>query len=344
MLRELRADDWEGDELAQGALDAVLRGAELTRLMLAFARRQSLAPERCDINEAIRVIVGLLRRTLGEAIEIDLQLAADLWPVMIDRVQFEAAITNLATNARDAMPRGGQLTITSRKTHLDEDYAALHPEVTPSDYVLVEVHDTGTGILPEVLDRIFEPFFTTKEPGQGTGLGLSMVFGFLKQSGGHITAYSEVGEGTTFRLYLPPVHDTVVPDDAATRPLPELGHNEMILVVEDSAGLRQVLSRQLSTAGYRVLEAQDGRTALDTIEANEAIDLLLTDIVMPGGMSGHELRRTAIELRPKLKTLLTTGFSGLTNRGTAKVPDAPVLRKPYRKEELLRLVRETLDN
>jgi CheY-like chemotaxis protein len=205
--------------------------------------------------------------------------------------------------------------------------------------VSIEVHDTGTGIPPEVLDHIFEPFFTTKEPGQGTGLGLSMVFGFLKQSSGHISAYSEVGEGTTFRLYLPPVRDAVTSGDAAAEPPPQPGQNELILVVEDSAGLRQVLCRQLSAAGYRVLEAADGRTALDMIETNEAIDLMLTDIVMPGGMNGHELTRAALNLRPHLKTLLTTGFAGLTNGAAA----THILRKPYRKDELLRLVHETLN-
>ena len=282
-----------------------------------------LGARTCDINQVIGVIVGLLRRTLGEAIVIELRLASDLWPVLIDRVQFEAAITNLATNARDAMPRGGQLTITTRNTHLDEDYAATHSEVASGDYVSIEVHDTGTGIPPEVLDHVFEPFFTTKEPGQGTGLGLSMVFGFLKQTGGHINAYSEVGEGTTFRLYLPPVHDAVTSDDTAVQLPPELGHNETILVVEDSAGLRQVLSRQLNAAGYRVLEAADGRAAREKIESNEAIDLLLTDIVMPGGMNGHELVRLAAQLRPNLKTLLTTGFSDLTN-GRAAAASTPV--------------------
>ncbi|HUD59390.1 MAG TPA: ATP-binding protein [Acetobacteraceae bacterium] len=344
MLRERCAIDPENDELASGALEATLRGAELTRLMLAFARRQPLLPERCDINQVIRVIVGLLRRTLGEDILIDLKLAEDLWPVLIDRVQLEAAITNLATNARHAMPDGGQLTIVTRNTRLDEDYAVAHTELAPGDYASIEVSDTGTGMAPELLDRIFEPFFTTKEPGQGTGLGLSMVFGFLKQSGGHINVYSEVGEGTTFRLYLPPTSEVAASGGTVAEPPPEPGRNETILVVEDSAGLRRVLTRQLTAAGYSVLAVENARTAIEHIETPEVIDLLLTDIVMPGGMNGHELARVAVQLRPNLKTLLTTGFSDMANGGVVVPSSTRILRKPYRKDELLRLVRDALND
>jgi signal transduction histidine kinase len=344
MLREQPTIDPEHDELASSALEAALRGAELTRLMLAFARRQPLLPELCDINQVIRVIVRLLRRTLGEDILIDLQLADDVWPVLIDRVQLEAAITNLATNARHAMPRGGELAIITRNTCLDEDYAAAHADLVAGDYVSIEVSDTGTGMPPGLVERIFEPFFTTKEPGQGTGLGLSMVFGFLKQSGGHINVYSELGEGTTFRLYLPPARDAAIPDVVIEQPPPKSGCNETILVVEDSAGLRQVLIRQLTAAGYRVLEADNARAALDSIEAHTAIDLLLTDIVMPGGINGHELARIAVQLQPKLKMLLTTGFSEMANGG-AKLPStARILHKPYRKDELLRMVHDALND
>jgi CheY-like chemotaxis protein len=262
---------------------------------------------------------------------------------MVDVAQLEAAIANLATNARDAMPDGGQLTIVTRNTRLDEDYAQRYDEVAPGDYVLIEVTDTGGGMAPEVLQHIFEPFFTTKEPGHGTGLGLSMVFGFMKQSGGHISAYSEVGHGTTFRLYLPPVPDAVAATEPMAQAPPEPGQNEMILAVEDSAGLRQILVRQLTSAGYRVLEAGDARVALETIESGADIDLLLTDIVMPGGMNGHELARLAMLRRPDLKTLLTTGFSDVTNgNGSSGAPH--ILRKPYRKDELLRYVREALES
>jgi signal transduction histidine kinase len=343
MLREQWTHEPENDELVTGALDAALRGAELTRLMLAFARRQPLQPERCDINRVITFIIRLLRRTLGEDITIDLHLADDLWPALIDRVQLEAAITNLATNARHAMPSGGRLTIATRNTLLDEDYAAAHAELAPGDYVAIEVSDTGTGMPPEVLERIFEPFYTTKGPGQGTGLGLSMVFGFLKQSGGHINVYSEVGEGTAFRLYLPPARGDAKPDDGVEQHPAESGNNETILTVEDSAGLRQVLARQLTAAGYRVLQAENARAALDQIESNAVIDLLLTDIVMPGGMNGYELARAAAQLRPELKTLLTTGFADMPNGGPAAMSSLRILRKPYRRDELLRLVRDALN-
>ncbi len=346
-VRESCSYDREMAELTGSAVEAALRGADLTRQLLAFARRQSLAPKQCDINETIGTIVRLLSRTLGEDIVIDLQLGTGVWPVMVDVAQLEAAITNLATNARDAMPHGGQLTIVTRNTRLDEDYAQRYDEVAAGDYVLIEVSDSGSGMSPEVLLHIFEPFFTTKEPGHGTGLGLSMVFGFMKQSGGHISAYSELAEGTTFRLYLPPVPDAVASTEPQVQAPPEPGHNEMILAVEDSAGLRQILVRQLTSAGYRVLEAGDARLALETIDSGADIDLLLTDIVMPGGMNGHELARAATLRRPELKTLLTTGFSEVTNgngaSGNGGSGRRHILRKPYRKDELLRYVREALD-
>jgi len=192
-----------------------------------------------------------------------------------------------------------------------------------------------------VRERIFEPFFTTKDPGEGTGLGLSMVFGFLKQSGGHINVYSELGEGTIFRLYLPPARGAVAPLAPVEQPEAKRGNNETILAVEDSSGLRQVLVRQLSAAGYRVLQAENATMALDALESDEAIDLLLTDIVMPG-MNGHDLANRAVALRPRLKTLLTSGFSDMANGGAAVATPTRILRKPYRREELLRLVQEAL--
>ena len=193
MLREIRAEDPVTNELVRDALELALRGADLTRRLLAFARRQPLQPERANINEVVGAIVRLLTRTLGENISIEMALSPNLWPVLIDRAQFEAAIANLATNARDAMPRGGALAIATSNGRLDEAYAAVHADVTAGQYVVVEVSDSGTGMPADVLTRIFEPFFTTKEQGKGTGLGLSMVFGFMKQSGGHITVYSEPG-------------------------------------------------------------------------------------------------------------------------------------------------------
>ena len=312
LIRLHFGDDPDAVTLIEEAKKAALQGAELTRQMLAFARRQPLVPERTDVNEVILDFGRLLNRVLGEDVMIDLILADNVWPVLIDKVQLEAAITNLATNARHAMPRGGQLTIATRNTSLDESYVESHPEVSAGEYVLIEVSDTGTGMPPEVPSRLFEPFFSTKEPGQGAGLGLSIVFGFLRQSGGHVSAYSEVGLGSTFRLYLPRTlrvsvaGSTVIP--AVTEP--EHGHGEIVLAVEDNEGLRQVLVRQLTSAGYRASEAGNARDALEQLESDQPIDVLLTDIVMPGGMSGAELADRAKILRPGLKIILTSGFSG----------------------------------
>jgi PAS domain S-box-containing protein len=343
LLRELRADDPVTDELVRDAQDSALRGADLTRRLLAFARRQPLQPERSDINDVIGGIVKLLTRTLGENITIELALATNIWPVQIDRAQFEAVIANLATNARDAMPRGGTLLIDTRNGWLDEAYAAAHTEVTPGDYVVIEVSDSGSGMPPEVLTRIFEPFFTTKEQGKGTGLGLSMVFGFMKQSGGHITVYSELGEGTTFRLYLPRISQTELVVDERPQELASSGGSETILVVEDNAGLRRIVVRQLSDAGYHVLEAPDAEAAMVIIETPERIHLLLTDIVMPGEMDGRELARAAVARRPLLRTLLTSGFPDARWGSSTSRTGGRLLSKPYRKEELRRAVREALE-
>jgi len=343
MLREIRAEDPVTDELVGDALDSALRGADLTRRLLAFARRQPLQPEPADINEVIGAIVRLLMRTLGENITIELALASDVWPVQIDRAQFEAVIANLATNARDAMPRGGSLLIATHNGRLDEAYAAAHTDVAPGDYVVVEVSDSGTGMPQEVLTRIFEPFFTTKEQGKGTGLGLSMVFGFMKQSGGHITVYSEPDKGTTFRLYLPRLLEAPKTSDERQDESAPLGGSETVLVVEDNAGLRRIVVRQLSEAGYRVLEAADAEAAMTIIESPEPIHLLLTDIVMPGAMDGRDLARVAAMRRPLLRTLLTSGFPDARWGGVTPRTGGRLLSKPYRKEELRRAVREVLD-
>jgi PAS domain S-box-containing protein len=343
MLRELRAEDPVTDELVRDALEATLRGADLTRRLLAFARRQPLQPEQADINEVIGAIVRLLTRTLGENISIELALSPNVWPVQIDRAQFEAVIANLATNARDAMPRGGTLSIATQNGRLDDAYAAAHTEVEPGDYVVVEVSDSGTGMPPEVLTRIFEPFFTTKEQGRGTGLGLSMVFGFMKQSGGHISVYSEPDAGTTFRLYLPRRTKTPPKVEERSEKIAPPGGTETILVVEDNPGLRRIATRQLRQAGYRVLEASDAEAAMRIIDSQEPIELLLTDIVMPGEMDGRDLARVASELRPTLRTLLTSGFPDGRLGGSTPHTGARLLSKPYRKEELCRAVREVLD-
>ncbi len=330
------------DELAGEALDAALRGADLTRRLLAFARRQPLQPVRVDINELVDGITKLLSRTLGERIEIDVRLAPELWPVIADPAQLNAALTNLATNARDAMPNGGRLTITTGQRTLDPDYASLHPGVIPGDFAMIEVSDTGTGMPPEVLARIFEPFFTTKSPGEGTGLGLSMVFGFMKQSGGHINVYSEPGVGTTFRLYLPRAPESSEVDKGIEIEQEPHGSGEIVLAVEDNASLRRIVVRQLRELGYNVLEAENATAALAILE-REHVDLLFSDVVMPGELSGLELARTALERWPQVRVLLTSGFPGTKIAGSlGAAASARLLSKPYRKLDLARSIRSVL--
>ncbi len=343
LLREAPSGDPDTDEYIGEALSAALRGADLTRRLLAFARRQPLQPARIDVNELIGGIVRLLARTLGEEIQITLDLNPDLWPVVVDPAQLESSLTNLATNARDAMPGGGQLIIVTGNRSLDADYAAQYPEVQPGDYAMVEVTDTGTGMPPETASRIFEPFYTTKETGKGTGLGLSMVFGFIKQSGGHINVYSEVGIGTTFRLYLPRAGAGVEASPAVPPTALVRGNGETVLAVEDNASLRRVVARQLTELGYRVLEAEDSQTALRILES-EPVDLLFTDIVMPGGTSGYEIAGRVLARFPQIKVVLTSGFPENRANGDATSRGLRLLSKPYRRDDLGRIIREVLDS
>ena len=332
-------------EMIGEALEAAWHGADLTRRLLAFARQQPLQPKCVNVNDLVTNIIRLLSRTLGENIEISLNLAAHLPPTVIDPAQLEASLVNLANNARDAMPSGGKLKITTASRHIDADYAAQHAEVTAGDYVSIEVSDTGAGMPPEVLSRIFEPFFTTKEPGRGTGLGLSMVFGFVKQSGGHISVYSEPGTGTTFRLFLlPATEDVAAAGESVVPHVVRRGGGETILVVDDKAPLRRVAMRQLRELGYRVLEAENATAALELMD-RQNVDLLFTDVVMPGGTDGVELARQARQRRPALKVVLTSGFAEAHMNGSSRPlpPDAPLLTKPYRREELAAVVRAELE-
>jgi PAS domain S-box-containing protein len=344
MLQPLLEGRDDGGELVDEALAAALRGADLTRHLLAFARRQPLNPTRIAVNEQIINVTKLLTRTLGERIRISLDLAPDLWPVMADPVQLEGCIINLAANARDAMPNGGTLTITTANRQLDAHYAEAHVDVTEGDYAMTEVTDTGTGMTAGVLEQIFEPFFTTKGQGKGTGLGLSMVFGFLKQSNGHISAYSEPGAGSTFRLYLPRVGGPT-----AERPTPanrtmQRGNGEAVLVVEDSEPLRRVVVRQLNDLGYQVIEA-DGADAALLILAHRSVALVFTDIVMPGEVDGFGLATSVLQRWPSTKILLTSGFpeAKINGRLGGAASSARLLVKPYRTDDLARVVREVLE-
>jgi len=343
IVLDAQRQDGTNEELS-AALSAAWKGADLTRSLLAFARRQPLEPKRVALNDLVGNTTKLLGRTLGENIGITLDLSADAWPVIADPAQLEASLVNLATNARDAMPAGGRLQIATGNRHLDADYAAQHQDVVPGDYALIEVADDGKGIPRQMLGRIFEPFFTTKELGKGTGLGLSMVFGFMKQSGGHINVYSEEGVGTTFRLYLPrATEDSTGANAPPSEQLPGT-NGEAILLVEDNTELRRVAVRQLLDLGYRVLQAGDVATALRALE-HEAVDLVLTDLMLPGGRSGYDLVRAVLDRRPATRIVLMSGFpDAMLPGGTGERPAYPLVCKPFRKADLARTLRAAFDN
>ncbi|MBV9834059.1 MAG: PAS domain S-box protein [Alphaproteobacteria bacterium] len=329
-------------EHAAAAMHGAQRGAELVRGLLAFARQQPLEPQTVDANALLGNTARLLGRMLGGNIVVEFNGAADLWPVHIDAPNLESAIVNLAVNARDAMPEGGRLTLTTRNVTVHAVDHRDHRGFAPGDYVAVTASDSGSGIPPEVMSRIFDPFFTTKEPGKGTGLGLSMVFGFVKQSGGHIQVDSVVGKGTTVRLYLPRAASEIRADDAAEGQ-PEARTRERILVVEDNAAVRQIVIMQLRKLGYATMEADRASAALALLDAGEPFDLLFTDLAMPGGISGLVLAREALSRRDKLKVLFTSGLpASLASVDGFGGPDA-VLAKPYRIDALARKVRQVLD-
>lgn len=346
VMAELAPSTPEQAELSAAALEAALSGAELTRRLLAFARRQPLQPENVDVNALLSGITKLLARTLGEDIKVTLDLDPATKPIFVDRVQLETAITNLANNARDAMPVGGQLIVATHNGFLDRDYIEQHFEVESGEYVTIEITDTGQGMAPEIVERIFEPFYTTKGLGRGTGLGLSMVFGFVKQSAGHINVYSEPGRGTTFRLYLRPSQSSsqvALVDDAP--PLqPHYTNQETLLVVEDNVKLRTVVVRQLEAIGLRVFEAGNAQAALGVLKTEPRIDLVFTDVVLPGDMDGYALARTIQDDYPDSKIIMTSGFPGTRFSETKLGNTLPLLSKPYRKQDLIRIVREVLDS
>ncbi|MCX7789258.1 MAG: PAS domain S-box protein, partial [Chloroflexaceae bacterium] len=308
LLSEALADNPDLKPLAEMIGTAAQRGSALTQHLLAFARRQALDPRAVDVNRLITGMDGLIRRALGEHIEIRLMLAPALWRALVDPAQLESALLNLCINARDAMPAGGALTIETANVLLDQHYADRATEVTPGAYVLVAVSDTGLGIAPEHLPHVFEPFFTTKGQGKGSGLGLSMVYGFVKQSQGHVTIYSEPGQGTTVKLYLPRTVEEVAGYETDVEGA-WLGGDETILLVEDDEAVRHFARQQLTSLGYRVLEAATGPEALEIVRAHDDIALLFTDIVMPGGMSGRDLVEAARQVRPGLKVLYTSGYA-----------------------------------
>ena len=330
-------------ELLDEALSAALRGAEVTRQLLAFSRRQPLQPKLVEPNDVARGMSKLVSRAIGEQIKVRLELPEDAWPVVIDPAQLESALLNLAVNARDAMPDGGTLTIETANFSFDGEEAQAHVEGAAGEYLMIAVSDTGTGMPPEIVVRVFEPFFSTKGVGKGTGLGLSMVYGFVKQSGGNAKIYSEPGVGTTIRLYLPRAAVAASADVPAEAPLAVARGGERILVVEDNDGLRRLALRQLRELGYETVEAANGVDALTILESSQAIDLLFTDIVMPGGIDGRTLARRAAALRPDLKVLFTSGFTAAAGAEVAAELADRLISKPFRKTELARRVRASLD-
>ena len=347
LLLDLISDNTKFKKPIDTALRAALRGRDLTQRLLAFSRTQLLAPKPMEVNECVSTVAGLMRRTLGEDVEIETVLADGLWQAMADESQLENVLLNLALNSRDAMPEGGGLTIETANSHLDQEVAERESEVSAGDYVMITVSDTGMGMAPEIVRRCFEPFFTTKEIGQGSGLGLSMVYGFIKQSGGHVAIDSEPGRGTAVKLYLPRAAVTeprdFVPGTARQTTLPT--GDETIFVVEDDADVRAFVCAILKDLGYHVLEAADGPSAVAVMEDNSAIDLLLTDTVLPGGMSGGNIAEEFNKRYPNGLVLYTSVYDeddivrrGRWDRGTR------LLAKPYRAESLAQIVRNTLDS
>jgi PAS domain S-box-containing protein len=324
----------------QRFIDNALRGADraanLTRRLLAFSRRQALDAKPTNVGKLVAGMSELLRRTLGEAIAIETVNAGDLWPVLVDANQLESALLNLAVNARDAMPAGGKLTIETANSQLDETYTARYEGLEPGPYVMIAVSDTGMGMTRDVIERAFEPFFTTKEVGHGTGLGLSQVYGFVKQSGGHVRAYSEVGEGTTIKLYLPRLAGDAATDERVEhKSVPARGVGETILVVEDDDNVRTATSDMLRELGYRVIAAADGASALHLVDARPDIRLLFTDVGLPGGMNGRQLADAVRERRPELPVLFTTGYArnAIVHHGRLD-PGIHLLPKPFTYAEL----------
>ena len=348
MQRRLARGDTDVQRFIESAMQGAESAASLTRRLLAFSRQQTLKPESVSCNKLITGMSDLLRHTIPEHIEIETVLAGGLWRTYVDPSGLESAILNLVVNARDAMPQGGRLTIESANAHLDEAYAAQHPDVSAGQYVMVAVTDTGSGIPDDIIDSVFEPFFTTKQPGYGTGLGLSQVHGFIKQSGGHIKIYSEEAHGTAVKLYLPRlVSEASTARDSrgsGAQAVSLIHGSETILVVEDEATVRQGAVTMLEELGYTVLEAEGGAQALEVLDAHTETALLITDVVMPG-MNGRQLAEEAVRRRPALRVLFTTGYTrnAIVHHGILD-PDVQLITKPYTLEALSLKISEVLSS
>ena len=344
LKRRMQRGETDVARFIDGAMEGAERAANLTRRLLSFARRQALAPEPIDANKFVASISDLLRRTLGEQIRLETVLAGGLWRIHADAGELETAILNLAVNARDAMPDGGHLTIETANAHLDHAYAAEHIGLPPGQYVLVAVSDSGEGMSREVMSQAFDPFFTTKSVGKGTGLGLSQVHGFVHQSQGHVKIYSELGSGTTVKIYLPRFHGADAPMPSKRPDAKEIvqGHAEVMLVVEDEEQVRRLSVEALTELGYTVLEAPGGAAALRVIDERPDIALLFTDIVMPD-INGRKLADEAVRRRPNLKVLYTTGYTSnaIIHNGVLD-PGVHLVTKPFTLEHLAAKISEAL--
>ena len=332
---------------AENAMRGARRAESLTQRLLAFSRQQPLDPKPLDLGRLVASMSDLLRRTLGEQITVETVLGGGVWRAHADPNQLELAILNLAVNARDAMPNGGKLTLETGNVYFDDKYAATQAEVTPGQYVMVAVTDNGSGMAPDVKDKAFDPFFTTKEVGHGTGLGLSQVYGFVKQSGGHVKIYSEVGEGTTIKLYFPRVHagsESETDDDDDARSLSLGSSDETVLVVEDDADVRTFSTETLIELGYRVLQAETGRAGLHLLESDPTIQVLFTDVGLPGGMNGRQLADEARRRRPGLRVLFTSGYArnAIVHDGRLD-PGVELLTKPFTQAALAEKIRDIFD-
>jgi PAS domain S-box-containing protein len=323
------------------ALASAKRAAALTQRLLAFSRRQALDPKPVDVNVLVKSVEDLVRRSVGEQIIVEAVLSGGLWATKVDRNELEHALINLCVNARDAMPDGGRITIETSNGHLDAAYAARQPDVKAGQYVVLSVTDTGTGMTPDILERVFEPFFTTKPIGQGTGLGLSQLHGFVKQSGGHVAVYSEVGQGTSVKIYLPRHHGAVIEEPVEAAPeLARAEAQETVLVVEDEDTVRMLVLDVLDELGYAAHEAIDAVNALRILESDTRVDLLITDVGLPG-MNGRQLADRARELRSGLKTLFITGYAHNAAVGNGLLePGMEVLTKPFAVDHLASRIRE----
>ena len=343
LQRQLAEADAKVRRRVDNAMHGAQRAATLTKRLLAFSRQQPLTPAPIDVNRLMNGLSDFLRRALGEEISLEVVGSGGVWPVEADAAELESVLVNLAVNARDAMPDGGKLTVEAGNSYLDDAYCRRHADVRPGQYVQISVTDTGSGMSQEVLQRAFEPFYTTKQAGQGTGLGLSQVYGFVKQSGGHVKIYSEVGEGSTIKIYLPRFHGEASAQEPSI-PLSEQAQTgECVLVVEDDADVRAYVVDTLGGLGYDVLEAKSGEDALRLMAEYKGIGLLLTDVVMPG-MNGRKLAEAARQRRPDLKILYMTGYSrnAIVHQGRLD-PGVDLIQKPLSSEQLSVMVRKVLD-